>query len=82
MVRDGNSADFGEFHQLGKGGMAWVAILLPPPPHIGNCSFLPLSPYLNDICLIFLLFFLSLNTALLFDVYATIMGWILLAVQL
>jgi hypothetical protein len=62
--------------------MAWVAILLPPPPHIGNASFLPLSPYLNDICLIFLLFFLSLNTALLFDVYATIMGWILLAVQL
>ncbi len=61
--------------------MAWVAILLPPP-HIGNSSFLPLSPYLNDFCPIFLLLFFPLDTALLFDVNAAIMGWLIFAVQL
>jgi hypothetical protein len=44
--------------------------------------FLPRSPYLNDICPIFLLLFLPLDAALLFDVNAAIVGWLRLAVQL
>jgi hypothetical protein len=64
----------GEGHGLGSH--------LAAPLYIGNSSFLPLSPYLNDFCLIFLLLFFPLDTALLFDVKAAIMGWLLLAVQL
>jgi len=72
---------------LGKIPQTWggghgLGSHLAAPLHIGNSSFLPLSPYLNDFCLIFLLLFFPLDTALLFDVNAAIMGWLLLAVQL
>jgi hypothetical protein len=78
-----NPPVLGENPHLRGGGMAWVAILAapPPPPHTGNSSFLPLPPYLNDICPFFLLLFVPLDAALLFDVNAAIMGWLLLAVQ-
>ncbi len=66
----------------GEGGNGLGSHLAAPPPHIGNSSFLPLSPYLNDFCPIFLLLFSPLDTALLFDVNTAIMGWLLLAVQL
>ncbi len=79
---NGRPANFGrQSANLGEGGMAWVAILLPPP-HTGNCSFLPLSPSLHDFCLIFLMLFSPLDTALLFDVNTAIMGWLFLAVKL
>jgi hypothetical protein len=71
----------GTIPPTGEGGDG-LGSHLAAPPHIGNSSFLPLSPYLNDFCPIFSLLFLSLYTALLFDVNAAIMGWLLLAVQL
>jgi hypothetical protein len=48
-----------------------------PPPS----SFPPLSPYLHDICPYFLMLIVPLDAALLFDVNAAILGWLLLAVQ-
>jgi hypothetical protein len=60
-----NPPVLGENPHLGGGGMAWVAILAAPPPS------LPLSPYLNDICPFFLLLFVPLDAALLFDVNAS-----------
>jgi hypothetical protein len=56
-------------------GVDGLAILLPPSPPHREFWFLPLSPYLNDICPIFLLLLHPLDTALLFDVNAAIMGW-------
>ncbi len=76
MVRDGNSAVLGTILPTGEGGDG-SGSHLATPPHIGNSSFLPLSPYLNDICPIFLLLFSPLDTVLLFDVNAAIMGWLL-----
>jgi hypothetical protein len=70
---------WGQFRLLGMAGSHLAA---PPPPHIWNSVFLPLSPYLNDICPIFLLLFLPLHADLLFDVNAAIVGWLLLAVHL
>jgi hypothetical protein len=61
--------------------MAWVASCCPPPPH-REFWFFPLSPYLNNICPIFLLLFPPLDAALLLYVKAAIVGWLLLAVQL
>jgi hypothetical protein len=76
VVRDGNLLILEIILPTGEAGMAWVAILLPPPPPLREFWFLPLSPYLNDFCPIFLLLFLPLDTAL-FYVNAAIMGWLL-----
>jgi hypothetical protein len=62
----------------GKGGVAQVAILLPPPFMVNSC-FLPLSPSLNDICPFFLLLFVPLDAP--FFYVSAILGWLLLAVQ-
>ncbi len=81
VVRDGNSAVLGD-NSANWGGGDGLGSHLAAPPHTGNSSFLPLIPYLNYFCPTFLLLFLPLDTALLFDVNTAIMGWLLLAVQL
>jgi hypothetical protein len=44
-VSNGNSAFFGVNSATGGGGHGLGRNLAaPPPPHIGNSSFLPLSP--------------------------------------
>jgi hypothetical protein len=61
--------------------MALVAIVNPPPPHSREFLFLPHSPWLLDIWVIFLMQNVPLDAALLFDLRAAILGWLLAAVQ-
>ena len=75
-----NPPILGTIPPLGEGGDG-MGRHLAASPHTGISCFLPCSPNLNDICPIFLLLFLPLDAALLFDVKAAIMGWLLLAVQ-
>jgi hypothetical protein len=60
--------------------MAWVAILFPPPTS-GKSSFLPHSPLLFDIWGVFWMQIVLLEAKHLFDLNATILGWLLAAVQ-
>ncbi len=54
----------------------------PPPPPSREFFFLPHSPGLLDIWAVFLMQNVPLDAALLFDLRAAILGWLLAAVQL
>jgi hypothetical protein len=62
--------------------MAWVAIMAAPPPPHRELLFFASFSLIKWHLPFYLLLFLPLDAALLFDVNAAIMGWLPLAVQL